>query len=70
MSTTRNRTEPVSSREKVFEVLADAQMTETEVAVAAGLSLSETVEALDALQDESRARAVLENDGLIVWSRA
>jgi hypothetical protein len=60
----------MSDREKVFEVLADAPMTETEAAVSVGLSLSETTEALNQLLAAKRVRAVLEADGLIVWSRA
>lgn len=60
----------MSNLERVYEALADAQMTETEVAVSSGLSLAETVEELNRLQNEKRAKAVLEADGLIVWSRA
>lgn len=60
----------MSNLERVFTVLADAPMTETEVAVSAGLSLADTVKELNALQNQKRAKAVLEADGLIVWSRA
>lgn len=60
----------MSDREKVFEVLADAPMTETEVAISAGMSLSETTEALEQLHAAERVRAFMEADGLIVWTRA
>lgn len=60
----------LSDWEVVFEALGDAHMTETEVAVSAGLSLAATSEALDLLQNDMRVKAVMESDGLIVWSRA
>ena len=60
----------MSDREKVYEALADAQMTETEVAISAGMSLSETLDCLNALLTDGRVRAILEGDGMIVWSRS
>jgi hypothetical protein len=55
--------------EKVFDVLPDdSRMTETQIAIASGLSLTETTTALDYLIVAGRVRREVV-DGLAEWSR-
>jgi hypothetical protein len=52
----------------VFEVLADAQMSEVEIAVAAGIPIAKTRAALAHLARAGRIHW-FDDEGLIVWSR-
>jgi hypothetical protein len=52
----------------VFEVLANAQMSEVEIAVSAGIPIAKTRAALAHLAKAGRV-GWHDDDGLILWSR-